>query len=255
MMQAEDIERNLIYGLIDPRTEELRYVGQSSKGLERPKQHWSKRVQGGALRDHCHNWVRSLLAEKLVPEVVVLESYDAVDPTDGQTKSWLDTNERLAIAFYREMGCDLTNQTDGGGGSLGRKMSDGSKAKIKAARARQGNPRLGTGRKPLEKTCLVCGGTFLTKRAAAIYCSMPCYFADPVAREKRAVGGKHMIRSVVCVDDGELYRSAAAAALAYGTRGMYVTRVCRGEAMTAAGKSFRYASDVDVMTSLRDRGE
>lgn len=33
------MSRFLIYGLVDPRTNEVRYVGRSSSGLVRPKHH------------------------------------------------------------------------------------------------------------------------------------------------------------------------------------------------------------------------
>jgi hypothetical protein len=30
----------IIYGLVDPETEELRYIGKSSTGMSRPKKHF-----------------------------------------------------------------------------------------------------------------------------------------------------------------------------------------------------------------------
>ena len=34
----------LIYGLVDPRDGQLRYVGKSTSGLRRPRSHWYPRV-------------------------------------------------------------------------------------------------------------------------------------------------------------------------------------------------------------------
>jgi DNA-binding XRE family transcriptional regulator len=63
------MNKYLIYGLKDPRTDEYRYVGKTSNGLSRAKSHLN----------HSHNplvndWVNELMANDYKPDVVILEN-------------------------------------------------------------------------------------------------------------------------------------------------------------------------------------
>ena len=113
----------LIYGLFDPRNDELRYVGKSMSGLKRPKGHFYP----SQLRGHNKrvNWIKSLQAKGLRPEIVILE-----EVVNAET---LPTLEKLAIAHYRSMGFDLVNGTDGGEGCPGRTLSVEARQKIAKA--------------------------------------------------------------------------------------------------------------------------
>lgn len=95
----------LIYGLIDPRTHFIRYIGQSSRGLNRPKMH---RYKPATDQTHCARWVRSLQRLHLEYEVTVLEMCTAES---------LDDAERWWIAYGRCTGWPLTNWLDGGEGA------------------------------------------------------------------------------------------------------------------------------------------
>ena len=92
--------QNIIYGLIDPTTRLIFYVGLSSKGLRRPKEH---RVSGSS---RCREWVRKLQQDGLDYEIVTLEHRDS--PVH------LPEAERWWIAYGRGCGWPLTNQTEGG---------------------------------------------------------------------------------------------------------------------------------------------
>lgn len=136
------MSRNLIYGLIDPISKELRYVGKSTTGLKRPRQHgqaWSL----SKTKTHCSNWVRSLLKNNFSYEIEVLEEHN-----DAQS---LYEAEQFWISYFKSIGCNLTNHTDGGAGVLGmkhsehtkknwslnrkgRKLSEATKAKMSVAR-------------------------------------------------------------------------------------------------------------------------
>ena len=98
--------QNLIYGLIDPQTRLIRYVGLSSTGLSRPKQH---RKRSRSDNTYCRRWVKSLQRLGLDYEITILEVL-----TD---RSELAEAERWWIAFGRGCGWPLTNLTDGGGPS------------------------------------------------------------------------------------------------------------------------------------------
>lgn len=93
----------LIYGLIDPKTRLIRYVGKSSSGMKRPRDHGKRSCPD----TYCRRWVRSLERIGLTYEIVVLEILP--DHTD------LAAAERWWIAYGRGCGWPLTNLTDGNG--------------------------------------------------------------------------------------------------------------------------------------------
>jgi Icc-related predicted phosphoesterase len=96
----------IIYGLRDPRNQEIRYVGKSCSGLNRPHSHTNK----SELNKKCKksSWIKSLIKENLVPEIVTLEKL--------KSDTRLDEREIFWISQYS----NLTNMTSGGtGGNTG----------------------------------------------------------------------------------------------------------------------------------------
>jgi hypothetical protein len=89
-----------IYGLYDPETNELRYVGKANNAAKRLKKHIEER---GLHRPVCH-WVKSIIDQGKCPRVVVLETVPA--------KEW-DEAERRLIAEHRKT-ARLLNLADGG---------------------------------------------------------------------------------------------------------------------------------------------
>lgn len=136
--------RFLIYGLTDPRTGEVRYIGKSSSGMERPRQHGQPRYLKKS-RNYKVNWIRGLLSLGLCYGIVTLEECASADALCDRERWW--------IAFARAWGLSLTNLTDGGEGNLGWnpsaewrakngkihsgwKLSEEQKELLRAARAR-----------------------------------------------------------------------------------------------------------------------
>lgn len=116
--------KRLVYGLVDPRTRLLRYVGKSSSGLTRPKSHFYPcRLND---RTHMARWVRSVVVAGLKPEIVVLEEVDS--------ESALNEAEEFYIGYFKFIGCPLTNATVGGEGATGVVPSEVTRAKMSAAR-------------------------------------------------------------------------------------------------------------------------
>lgn len=56
-------------------------------------------------------------------EILIIEAWDGM----GDFKRWLDDAEMFYIAYFRMIGADLTNMTDGGDGTVGRKLSEKTK--------------------------------------------------------------------------------------------------------------------------------
>ncbi len=104
--------RFLIYALVDPDTELVRYIGRSSAGLDRPREHrWKCKRE----RTHKAAWIRSLLRAGKDYVVRILE----VCTTEAET---VDA-EIVWIANAGRLGWDLTNATDGGEGSARKKLN------------------------------------------------------------------------------------------------------------------------------------
>lgn len=118
---------NVIYELVDPRDGATRYVGQSTRGIERILAHYYKR-NDTTLTHHHANWIRSVCRDGGRYDSRILQ----VLPDDATQKA-LDDAEVYWIARRRADGCDLTNTLRGGGGTRGYRHSDAAKAKISVA--------------------------------------------------------------------------------------------------------------------------
>lgn len=116
--------RNVIYGLIDPNTNELRYVGYARNLQKRIMKHHSP----SNLKKNTHKnaWIKSLLAKKQKADVWIIEQYE--------TSEELPQAEIEIIAYFKYIGCNLTNGTLGGDGGMGRKHTDEELKKMSDAK-------------------------------------------------------------------------------------------------------------------------
>lgn len=114
-----------VYGLKDPRTGEIRYIGKSTTGMRRPLDHTKPSYLA---KDDTHKgrWLKQLVSSGLFPEVVILAKCS--------DKTEVLKLEVECIAKYRAMGVPLTNLTDGGDGLSGHKFSEKHKSLIAVGR-------------------------------------------------------------------------------------------------------------------------
>lgn len=127
----------LIYALIDPRTKEVRYIGKTIRTLDfRLRAHINS--ANSKRRNLRVNWLKSLCRNGFIPEIQLLEACDE--------STWED-RERYWIKYGRDMGWNLVNSTDGGGGPKGMRHSEETKRKMSLAH--MGNKST-TGRKHSE---------------------------------------------------------------------------------------------------------
>lgn len=124
-----------VYGLIDPRTDHLRYVGQTVNLKERIAHHLIPSRLHASLP--VSRWLRKLSEVGLAPDVAVLEEPEPAN---------LYESEKFWIGYFKMIGCSLLNLHDHGpGGRLkGWHHTDDTKAKLRAARMNQPDPRRGT---------------------------------------------------------------------------------------------------------------
>lgn len=198
----------LIYGLIDPQTNECRYVGKAKDLIQRLKDH----CKSSSLRAHTHknSWIKSVLSDGHQPEIVAFER--------APEHEWEEA-ESFWIAYFKMLGAKLTNGSLGGeGGNVGaaghrkqaaalrgrkRQFSPEHLAKIvKANRDRVRDPiwreriraaarrrflrdpghiarasqaAIGAPRTALyQLKCLECGAAFETTTRKSRYCSRAC---------------------------------------------------------------------------------
>lgn len=113
-----------VYGLVDPRDGQLRYVGQTVRRVSvRYDQHL---IRAKTRKTHRDCWIFALLSLGLKPELVVFQEL--------KEKQILDQAETFWIAYFRAMGCQLANLTDGGKSNSGWIASPETKAKMSAAK-------------------------------------------------------------------------------------------------------------------------
>jgi len=91
-----------IYGLIDPSTNQLRYVGKTVDINRRYRRHINERFIHDSHKDR---WIRKLIDNNLKPEIIILDIVSEVD-----WKFW----EIHYISYFKHIGCNLTNGTNGG---------------------------------------------------------------------------------------------------------------------------------------------
>lgn len=102
-----------IYKLIDPRNNEVRYIGKTINIKRRYKQHlYDKR------KSHKSSWVQSLRNEKLKPILELLETCD-IDNWKERENYWIKQFN------------NLTNLKEGGGSDYIRTTSDETKEKMR----------------------------------------------------------------------------------------------------------------------------
>lgn len=129
-----------IYGLVDPKTNELRYVGKSVNPLVRLRKHISERNVHDTYKDR---WLRKLYDLSIKPELIIID-----EVKHNQWQFW----ERFYINYFKSIGCSLTNTTIGGDeppSTKGRKHTDDTRQKM--SESKKGKPIPWLNKKRTEK--------------------------------------------------------------------------------------------------------
>jgi hypothetical protein len=119
-----------VYTLTDPRTNEVRYVGWTTNLPRRFREHLSEGRRRHS-QSRKHTWISGVIADGFLPIATVVE--------EGMGPEW-EAVERKWIAAYRALGCELTNETSGGNGMLGRVIAPETRKKISATKRARGIP-------------------------------------------------------------------------------------------------------------------
>ena len=73
-----------IYRLIDPSTQETRYIGQTDNLKRRYNNHVSScvNIKNKTYNTHKSNWIRSLISNDLLPIIEVIEECDGLEKSN-----------------------------------------------------------------------------------------------------------------------------------------------------------------------------
>lgn len=100
-----------IYGLVDPISNKIRYIGFTSYPLQRRLSKHISESKNARLKTHKARWIRTLLVKKLKPTIV---------PLLETTRDKCCQDEKSTIKEFLSKGFDLVNQTHGGEGMVSR---------------------------------------------------------------------------------------------------------------------------------------
>ena len=91
-----------IYGLADPETKMIRYVGQTNNLKRRFNAHIQE-AKSYRSNNRKINWINSILNRNLIPEMILLD--------ECESREELNLKEKEIITTLLECGFDLTNAT------------------------------------------------------------------------------------------------------------------------------------------------
>ena len=132
-----DLKDAYIYGLIDPMTDQLRYIGKSVNVNRRYRRHITERFLHDSYKDR---WIRKLINENNQPELLIIDKVQ-----ENEWKFW----EQHYISYFKGIGCLLTNGTNGGDqppSTKGRRHKESSKLKMSRSKIGKTIPWLNDGR-------------------------------------------------------------------------------------------------------------
>ena len=107
-----------VYALVDPRTLMVRYIGRTTQGQARFKQH-----EYSNNNTYVCRWIKSLRGAGLMFIPVVLE--------ECTSRESLMSSESWWVAYGKLSGWELTNLTNGGDGSWGYRVTAETREKLR----------------------------------------------------------------------------------------------------------------------------
>jgi hypothetical protein len=219
-----------VYALIDPRDNEVRYIGKTFRSVHRRlRRHLSPCYLKG--NTHKERWLRQLIARGLEPAVVVLETC----ATDEE----LCSAERRHIAEHRTRGVRLTNATDGGDGTAGYKRTP--QAIERTRRALIGKPKSAEHRLRIGRAGRGRRASESTRALLRVVRKLPRSPLSEVHRENlsRAKGGRPFVDQ-----HGNVYATQKGTARSLGLNVGHLNEVLHGTRTHVKGLHFRFLDRV-----------
>jgi group I intron endonuclease len=223
------MKKVFIYGLIDPISNQIRYIGKTNDIKRRLKRHINERF----LHDsHKDRWIRKLIDSGNYPEIELIE----VVPFEN----WIFW-EKFYISYFKYIGGNLTNGTNGGDeppSSKGRKHT--LESRLKMSNTKKGKPipwlNKGTKRSDEHRNNLSksCKGRVSPNKGKIFNEEYRKKLSDS-STSKRKVKQLHADGSMI-----KIWESIAAAQKALQIR--HISEVCKGNTSykTSGGYKWEY---------------
>lgn len=136
IQSLEKPEKNIcIYGLLNPDTDELVYIGQTIQGFKRITEHFHKCLKRNpnGLLSNSKIWIHELKKQNKIFKVIYLEYFNDTDNLDKSEEFWIN--------YFKFLGCKLLNHLDGGSFIRNGKVSSKNKELIsKRTKEAMNNP-------------------------------------------------------------------------------------------------------------------
>lgn len=131
-------EQYIVYGLIDPNTKQLCYIGKSITGVSRIHDHWkpSSLKEGNTRKIQ---WIKHLRNNNTKYEYCIIFVVD-YNLSKEKANVIIYNAEQHFIKVYKNSGFDLLNHTDGGPGAIGRQISENTRIKMSKSAKTRGLP-------------------------------------------------------------------------------------------------------------------
>ena len=236
--------KTFIYGLCDPDTNEVRYIGKSNSPKKRILDHI---YSCNDSITHKNNWIKSLLKDGKKPILKVIDEVPIID-----WQMW----ETYYIKKYRDAGHNLTNHSDGGNGTTQHDYNTIEKMKLRHKLYPNYNRSGNNLKQPIDKDLLyqlyIVDNLSIPNISEKLQCSEKKVFdnlKDYGIKKDKRVWKKQCAsnpRKVVLQYDlsGELIKewdSLKSASKFY--KSTNISSCCRGEAVTASGFIWRYKNE------------
>lgn len=228
-----------IYTLVDPRTEEIRYVGKTTNLKARAASHWHDVKRK---KSHLYNWIRSLKKRGVRPVVRVIEETDT-DHWQDRERYWIDEGYRL--------GWRLTNATDGGDGGSGRRgWNHTIQTRKKISKANSGKRHHQYGKRVPDEVKAKISESHIGKKNH--------FYGKTHSEESRnlmsqRLRGRAPINRRAVLIDGVIYESVRAASVAYGvSEGAIIGRI---RSITESFQGYSYLDEADQPKPLLTKSE
>jgi len=244
-----------IYGLIDPITQELKYIGQTIKSPE-------VRLEGH-LRDARYakygtkniRWIKSLQEKGINPVLVVLESNLDINQ--------LNELEIFYIAYFKFIGCTLNNMTPGGLGHLNHAPSLETRKKLSDSHKKKKCIDLETGK--IYPSMMSVHREFNFHQGHLSYClagktasihgkyfsylpknveDLSKWKADELLKRQsitlKANNKSYLHKKIQCIETGEIFDSLKGASKKLKVKSSSICMVLKGSRSRVGGFTFKY---------------
>lgn len=240
----------VVYGLFDPITQELRYIGKTNDIVKRRSAHVRDKRPS-----YKRNWILSLANQGLKPEFRVIA---------GPYAEELDAlrEEARLIVFYLDAGCRLTNTstTHPESGISGHKHTDETRKKM--SESRKGEKHWAYGKKGAEHPAYGCAHSEESRnktrsKLLGIKRTAETNAKNSAQQKKRFAERGHPRSVPVCTVDPatgqiiEIFADSVQASLHLGCSRRYVRMLCDSLAKSAKFGCVRYYDKTNDIPLLK----